>query len=777
MSPTYQQRIRAFALVFLQSFFGAAAPDANLQSGSHRRPGKTPLILATLLLLGIFSNAQAGTRPPITGWYVPPTAGQMMLMGSETASAHEICSRIGLHEFSRLSNNAIYCFVKDGDGNKVEFYYGLTSHVETCPTYTRVWGLGWGVTCDDAPEKKPDCTCSTHGNPVRMASKEKMQVETDYIGPHGLDFTRYYSSTQLRGHWAHSYERSLRSDYRIYQPNDPYRYFTWSPELNRWISDNGRPEDNTYTTVIEGPDGYGHRFQSNDQAAIWHAESDENTTLSVMEFAPDRTILKWRFTNANNDSEIYDGLGKLLAIEFADGRVQRMTYSDATNAVGIAPYEGLLIQVDDNFGRRLQLHYDFFGRLSKLIDPANNESNYTYYPSSGQIESVMHPDGLKRVYLFDEPENLVQSSSDAHLLTGISDELSAGNLVRYGIYKWNNNLPFSTEHAGGVYRYTFDLANNKVTDPLGAVLTYGFETLNGRKMQNSVTQPDGRGGSVSIDTAFDNNGNARVTRNANQVVTLHDYDPLRNLERNRIEAFNTPDARTISTQWHTTLRLPLVIAAPLLRTTFTYDPIGRLTSKSEQATTDANGTAAFTATLVGKVRTWTYTYTDAGLVHTIRGPRTDVDDTTTYDYDPAGNLTRIVNAANHVVTLSNYDGNGHPGRIVDANNLQTDLTYSPRGWLTSSKSGTELTKYDYDGVGHVTRATLPGGLILDYSYDAAQRLTGIADNLGNNVTYTLDAAGNRTGEATRDPAGTLARQITRIFDVLSRPTQVTGAPQ
>ena len=79
-----------------------------------------------------------------------------------------------------------------------------------------------------------------------------------------------------------------------------------------------------------------------------------------------------------------------------------------------------------------------------------------------------------------------------------------------------------------------------------------------------------------------------------------------------------------------------------------------------------------------------------------------------------------------------------------------------------------VTAYRYDPRGLLDRVTLPEGAALSYQYDAAHRLIGIRDNLGNRVSYALDAAGNRLQETLYDPAGTLARQIDREFDALSR---------
>ena len=70
-----------------------------------------------------------------------------------------------------------------------------------------------------------------------------------------------------------------------------------------------------------------------------------------------------------------------------------------------------------------------------------------------------------------------------------------------------------------------------------------------------------------------------------------------------------------------------------------------------------------------------------------------------------------------------------------------------------------------------------GNLRASYRYDAAHRLIGIQDNLGNRVSYTLDPAGNRLKETLTDPNGALARQIGREFDALSRLQRETWGAQ
>ena len=50
--------------------------------------------------------------------------------------------------------------------------------------------------------------------------------------------------------------------------------------------------------------------------------------------------------------------------------------------------------------------------------------------------------------------------------------------------------------------------------------------------------------------------------------------------------------------------------------------------------------------------------------------------------------------------------------------------------------------------------------------DAAHRLTGISDGIGDRIVYTLDAMGNRIGTNTYDPSGALHRTHTRVINTL-----------
>ena len=87
----------------------------------------------------------------------------------------------------------------------------------------------------------------------------------------------------------------------------------------------------------------------------------------------------------------------------------------------------------------------------------------------------------------------------------------------------------------------------------------------------------------------------------------------------------------------------------------------------------------------------------------------------------------------------------------------------------------ETVTFDYDNAGQLVRTTMADGSVLRYHYDAAHRLTEIADGLGNVIQYTLDAMGNRIKEDVFDPSDRLQRTQQRVYDLNNRLYNDIGA--
>ncbi|MEM0953973.1 MAG: calcium-binding protein [Pseudomonadota bacterium] len=185
-------------------------------------------------------------------------------------------------------------------------------------------------------------------------------------------------------------------------------------------------------------------------------------------------------------------------------------------------------------------------------------------------------------------------------------------------------------------------------------------------------------------------------------------------------------------------------------------------------------------------RTTTYTYHTAGMngagqIASMEGPLPGAGDTTNYTYDTDGNLSAITNPLGHVTQLLDYTLRRRPGRIIDANGVETLLGYHARGWVNSvtvvSPGGgaNAVTLMTYDAVGQLTRMTLPDGSFLDFEYDNAQRLTAIQNGLAERIEYTLDNAGNRTTEVIKNSIGAIVKTQTRVFNQMSQLIKNVGA--
>jgi RHS repeat-associated protein len=174
-------------------------------------------------------------------------------------------------------------------------------------------------------------------------------------------------------------------------------------------------------------------------------------------------------------------------------------------------------------------------------------------------------------------------------------------------------------------------------------------------------------------------------------------------------------------------------------------------------------------------RNWSYSYNSLGLIETADGPRTDVQDVTTYGYDAQGYLTSVTNALGHATQLSNFDSYGNPQNLVDANGVTSSMSYTPQGWLASVSTAGSTTSFEHDAVGLITKVTRGDGSWLSYTWDGARRLTKITNNLGETIEYSLDAMGNRTAQRLKDASSSLTQQQTWVYDELGRLLRSVGA--
>jgi len=665
------------------------------------------------------------------------------------------------------------------------------------------------------------------GNPLLPEARIKYQREIDYTSANGLlQNARTYRSDVKRGFqrdmptfFDYSYGGGARlpgcliGKAQIYEFDaqgkyvvEPYcfPYVSVGVEDFQWTDGEGRQigfvkQGNTYVTG------------DNQKVRAFRLTGSNN----------------WVLVQEDNSYAVFAPGGRLLSEHRASGGVVTYSYVEAVPPRVTGPE---YIALTDSFGRTARINYNSAGYIESFVDPAGGTVGYTYDRVSvcgragcPRLLSVRYQDNAERRYHWNEPDLAPDGGAGGDALTGITDELG----IRVGWYAYDTTgRALSTQRGNGIDRYRISSVDGygvNVEDPLGSIYRFGYTSIMGALKSAGITQPAGSGSAAGgTSRSFDAKGNLTQFTGLNGMRTCYDNDQSRNLETVMVEglpgsscsqmivvnATLPAGSRKVSTQWHPDWRLATRVAEPGRITTSIYNgqpdpfnasavascapstallpdgkPIAVLCKQVEQATTDADGHLGFSAALQTTVpaRTQSWTYNQYGQVLSEDGPRTDVNDITTYTYysdttadHTMGDPQSVTDAVGRVTQYSKYNRHGQLLESTDPNGVVTTNTYDLRMRLLSTTVAGQTTSYSYDPVGQLKKVTLPDQSWVGYDYDGAHRQVAVYDHKGNRTEYVLDNAGNRKGENTKDPNGALKRQLSRSIDALGRVQQTTG---
>ena len=648
-------------------------------------------------------------------------------------------------------------------------------------TWNRIGGIG------SKKGGKPPGGCCV-GDPINAGTGNVYTEETDY-SDRWLRFARFYNSDPstpsdtIGSQWRHTYSRKV-----VFSPGTP--------------------------TVASVSHEDGKALTFNFSGGVWVPDADVHDTL-IEQTDASGNVMGWTYARADTlTTETYNASGSLLGISDADGFITTLTYSNPATSPSIAPWPNLLLNVTDPIGRSLQFQYDLQGNISTMSDPAGQVYTYNYDAAgTNTLTTVTYPGiATPRTYVYNESTHTANTNLP-NAITGIVDE----NNARFDTwdYKATGQAIDNFQGVGSnKSKLTYNVdGSTTVVGPLGLSTKHLFATMNGVSLPSGLSAPsvgftDGK--SRTYDTF--SNETSVSDFSASPALTCKGYAiPANGLQTSEVDGVTKPGTcanpstglRTIQTDWYTALRKP--------KERRTLDAAGTLVGKVGWIynTRGQVQTQTQTDPVTNALRTTTMTYCESadvsavgstcpilGLLKSVDGPRTDVSDVTTYAYYPTtdqsgcatqggichdkGDLNTVTSAANGTVNLVTtyltYDGAGRPLSMTDTNGVETDMTYSARGWLTqhavratgNSTVGEQITGYQHDNIGQITRITQPDSSYLGFIYDTAHRLTDITDNVGNTIHYKLDNAGNRTEDDTKDPTLTIKRKIVRAFNTLSQ---------
>lgn len=459
------------------------------------------------------------------------------------------------------------------------------------------------------PDTSPPDSCSV-GNPIYPANGFKQQKEFDINakGIGNVSFKRTYNNSRRDDEvfWFNNYQRSLRvvslhNLETIKAKSGTYHTKSYAC-LNGWYDLRSKISESWIQQVVpQYLNGVCNLRSDNrivfklpiqkslplpvepysapisvqlireDGSILDYGQDGGEHYLSLNEGNGKLTAVKnaapifWRYAASNGDIEDYNADGKLLSITASNGMKQELFY-DATS--------GLLSRVKDSTNRELLFAYTG-NQISSVTVDGNKTTSYTYN-SLDLITQVTRPDNTTRIYHYEDVRFPTA-------LTGITDERGA----RYATWTYDaQGRAISSEHAGGAEKtlLTFNAdGSTTVTNALNKQTIYRFDDIAGARRVTKVEgQPTTNCLGANQDYTYTPEGWIASKTDWKGIKTTFTYNAV-GQEISRTEAFGTPDARTITTEWHTTLFVKTKITEPGKETIYSYDANGRLLNQSTQS--------------------------------------------------------------------------------------------------------------------------------------------------------------------------------------------------
>ncbi|MGA5039825.1 RHS repeat-associated core domain-containing protein [Streptomyces capoamus] len=436
----------------------------------------------------------------------------------------------------------------------------------------------------------------------------------------------------------------------------------------------------------------------------WQAKDNTGRT-AVYNLDPAGNLSATTDTEGKTVAFGYDTSGRINKITTAEGRVTVFTYDDTNRVTSMLRATGF--NASGSTGPTWTYGYSAdsptAAGTTTATDPETHATKYEH-DGDGQVTDVTDALQHHRSTKFDANHN-IDSASDA-----MGSGTTPGNTTDYG----------------------FDDRNNlkSVTAPTGGSTVNHWQTVAGGDVPSDSTNPDGEKTQFTYDAVGNTTSVAQTGTGGGNVT--YDYNPASptcgGFEGQRCKAKTKMTAsKTVTTDFHydTKGNLDTVTPpAPLDRTTYTYDDLGRTKSA-----TDARGV------------TVTYTYDNLDRIRTVTSPNTVKVE---YWYDGDGNL------------VQRSDGTGTVKYQFDPLQRETVRTLQD----------TSQTLLAYTPAGNVDYYQDPAGKV-DYAWNEVNKLKELKDPQGRVTTYDYDKNDVRT--TTTYPGGTVQKVA---VDPSSRPKNI-----
>ncbi len=455
--------------------------------------------------------------------------------------------------------------------------------------------------CIIAAKPENDCSQNPHcdnpecpvGNPIYPSSGKKLQKEVDLViqGKAGFVVSRTYThlpkppnqnTVLAKGYWKFDLDQRQLQFGMDYSANSAFHQVTTeicaNLKMTRCVSHYDIVNVTNYKTVRAfRADGSEWVFKSplNGQnlPTTWSAHHYPYAVIKPI-YDTDAVITGWILQLNDGSSESYSSDGALLHITPSQGVPTEITrYLDVDGVTKIT-------QVSRGVNS-LKFYKDSLGRIARVSSNDSQNINYEYVGKSELIRKVIFHDNSSKTYLYE-------NTQFPQALTAIEDERG----VRYAIWQYDGQgRAISSEHAGGAEKTLLDYSKIydsirpqvTVTNELGKKTTYYYSPDTFRNVIRVEGQPTANCVGANQDYTYTAEGWIASKTDWKGVKTTFTYNAA-GQEVSRTEAVGSPEARTITTEWHPAFFVKTKITEPEKETVYSYDANGRLLSQSTRST-------------------------------------------------------------------------------------------------------------------------------------------------------------------------------------------------
>jgi len=492
---------------------------------------------------------------------------------------------------------------------------------------------------------------------------------------------------------------------------------------------------------------------------------------------PDGTVETITYDPSGNPASFIDGAGQRWSRTF---NTQGQLLSETNPAGGVRSwtFDAKLNPTasTDAAGNTSQYAYDALDRLVTLTHADATTVGMTY-------------DALGRLLTYtDEAGKVWSAAYDANgSKTSSTDPLAH---TRSYTHDALDRLTTDTDALGGVEHFAYDPDGHlmRLTDRSGRATTWAYDAAG-----ELITQTDNAGHAMTF--SYDANGRPSKVSDALGHAVLANSDVL-----DRITQI-TDEVGAVTQYSYDTMSRLTSLTAPLGHTeTYGYDARGGLISLldvSEHTSFTRNSLGEVTTTQDPNGNSWTNGYDSGGRPALTTDP---LSRSIAYSYDARGRVNHVTNPVNTEDLV--FDPVGRVAGLVFSGGLALGMTYDAAGRLTgangasftydnadrlTSSNGITLTRdpdgrllsityesgktvnYTRDAAGRVSGVTdWLGGGVSAISYDAANRVTGMTRSNGTSATYAYDAANHLTQWTEQGPGPVQLGAVTLSRDALGR---------